>query len=126
VDRCAVKKILHYWGTWGNCRYGVEYPRFSLSIPVTQDCYIAEGKKCTDAQGMILDTMVSRLYSVNKEYHSLIIAHFVYKRTQDQIADFLDIPRRTVRDKLDEAVFVMMGMIIHDPKIYATLSFLLF
>ena len=122
MDRRAVKKILHYWGGCGNCRYGVEYPRFALSIPVTQDCYISEGKKCTDVQGMILDTMVSRLYSINKEYHSLIIAHFA----QDQIADFLDISRRTVRDKLDEAVFVMMGMIIHDPKTYAALSFLLF
>lgn len=123
MERKDVVNILKGYGRWGNCRYGTEYPRFALSmLNLEQTCYT--GGRCTDAQGMLLDEMVTRLWHINQEYHQLLVAHFVYNKTQDELATALDVSRRTVRDKLDAAIYIMFGMIIYDPKIYATLSFL--
>ena len=123
MERKDVVNIMRHYGRWGNCRYGTEYPRFSLSmLSLEKNSYT--GGRCTDSQGCLLDGMVSRLWNINPDYYQLIVAHFVYNKTQDELAKALDVSRRTVRDKLDAAIYIMFGMIIHDPKIYATLSFL--
>ncbi|MGC7561352.1 antiterminator Q family protein [Pasteurella sp. PK-2025] len=124
INRSDVKKMLRKWGHWGNVRFGTEYPSHApLMYQRKKICYCST--TCTDAQGMILDQYVSNLAFVNNEYRELLVAIYVYQTPLSEISERNDRSERTIRDWIETAELIVLGQIIQNTKIMATLSFLL-
>lgn len=124
INRSDVKKMLRKWGHWGNVRFGTEYPS-SAPLMYKREKIAYCDSRCTDAQGMILDQFVSNLARVSEEYQELLVAVYVYQVPISYISEVNEKAERTIRDWLETAELIVLGQIIQDRKVMATLSFLL-
>jgi RNA polymerase sigma-70 factor (ECF subfamily) len=129
--------FLDIWRHLSRLRDVVKYEAWSYRLLV-HACYAeARRKPRWVADGAILQTTVMKapdayhevidrhalergFRRLSLDHRSVIVLRYLLDMTPDEIADTLDIPRKTVYSRLDRAVQVMRGAIEADSRPTAT------
>lgn len=82
-----IKSVLEMWGNWARCSIGTEYKSVAAGFQdMPSLCSSALLMKCDDSEGMRVDAAVAHLKHYDKLAYQLVIAHYVYRISQNKLA----------------------------------------
>ncbi|WP_158784439.1 antiterminator Q family protein [Pantoea sp. BAV 3049] len=99
-----IKLLLEMWGGWAATeRSGVNYSHIAAGFRGLITSSAPRRLICTDNDGIILDSCISRLKLNHPEEHALLVAHYHYRLSLRTIARRRHCADGTIRKQLQMA-----------------------
>lgn len=107
-----IRKLLEGWGGWAATeRSGVSYSHIAAGFRGLVTAAPSTRPVCSDNDGMILDSCVSRLKINHPEEHALLVAHYLYRISLRSIARRRRCADGTIRKQLQTAEGFVEGVL---------------
>ncbi|AUX72428.1 MULTISPECIES: antiterminator Q family protein [Erwinia] len=107
-----IKLLLQRWGAWassGERRLGYASVASGFRGLITH--HGGNRLQCSDGDGIILDSCISRLAMESKEQHDILVAHYLYLISLRSIARRRRCADGTIRKKLQTAEGFVCGVL---------------
>lgn len=107
-----IKILLERWGGWaaGGNR-GLGYVSVAAGFRGLVSAHATTRLTCSDHDGAILDSCISRLMKVNQDQHDILVAHYLYRISLRSIARRRRCADGTIRKQLQTAEGFVNGVL---------------
>lgn len=106
-----VKESLETWGNWARCHLGTEYSTVNITFQEAVPMHSSYLKRIDDKEGMVIDAAVAGLKRFDLLAYKLIIAHYVYRISQNRLAKEIGKAQSYVANLLRIAEAFIAGQI---------------
>ncbi|WP_342753725.1 antiterminator Q family protein [Pantoea sp. MBD-2R] len=107
-----IKRLLEMWGGWAATEQsGVSYSHIAAGFRGLITSAPSNRPICSDNDGMILDSCISRLKVDHPEEHALLVAHYHYRISLRSIARRRHCADGTIRKDLQTAEGFVEGVL---------------
>lgn len=107
-----IKRLLEMWGGWAATEQsGVSYSYIAAGFRGLITSAPSSRPICSDNDGMILDSCISRLKIAHPEEHALLVAHYHYRISLRSIARRHRCADGTIRKELQTAEGFVEGVL---------------
>lgn len=107
-----IKKLLEMWGGWAATeKSGISYPHIAAGFRGLITAAPSNRPVCSDNDGMILDSCISRLMKTHPDEHALLVAHYLYRISLRSIARRRRCADGTIRKQLQTAEGFIEGVL---------------
>ncbi|QGU87973.1 antiterminator Q family protein [Erwinia sorbitola] len=107
-----IKILLERWGGWAaSGEYGLGYSSVAAGFRGLVGAHSMMRLNCSDHDGLILDSCISRLVKVNKEQHDILVAHYLYQISLRSIARRRRCADGTIRKQIQTAEGFVSGVL---------------
>lgn len=107
-----IKILLERWGGWAaSGERGLGYASVAAGFRGLVSAHAMTRLTCSDHDGAILDGCISRLISVNKEQHDILVAHYLYQISLRSIARRRRCADGTIRKQIQTAEGFVTGVL---------------
>ena len=107
-----IKILLERWGGWAAASgHGLGYSSVAAGFRGLVSDRGHQRLTCSDNDGLILDGCISRLMSVNKEQHTILVAHYLYQISLRSIARRRRCADGTIRKQIQTAEGFVNGVL---------------
>ncbi|TBM14745.1 antitermination protein Q [Hafnia paralvei] len=108
-----IKLVLECWGGWARDNSSINYPAIAAGFKGLLLSSGGHKYSCSDYDGAIIDSAVSRLKNIGKhEELQLIIMHYVYRESKRRIARYIGVSESRVRQEMQVAESFIEGCLI--------------
>uniref|UniRef100_A0A182SNB4 Uncharacterized protein n=1 Tax=Anopheles maculatus TaxID=74869 RepID=A0A182SNB4_9DIPT len=115
-----VKESLETWGNWARCHLGTEYSTVNITFQEALPMHSSNLKRIDDKEGMLIDAAVAGLKRFDLLAYKLIIAHYVYRVSQNRLAKEIGKAQSYVANLLRIAEAFIAGQIFSYTEIAAS------
>lgn len=106
-----IKLNLETWGNWARCRLGTEYATVNITFQSAIPMNSSTALRIDDKEGMLIDAAVAGLKRFDRIAYQLIIAHYVYRISQNRLAKEMGKAQSYVANLLRVAEAFIAGQI---------------
>jgi hypothetical protein len=115
-----VKESLETWGDWARCHLGTEYSTVNITFQEALPMRSSNRIRIDDKEGMLIDAAVAGLKHFDLLAYKLIIAHYVYRVSQNRLAKEIGKAQSYVANLLRIAEAFIAGQIFSYTETAAT------